>query len=117
MSAIWMSLDSAEKARSLRYKHQLRDAHLDDSLALSRGVALLGESLCGERSTGQAELNLGLRRRASTLNPMMMENGEQRMVLWLSVDFCLPLLNEQNYHIYTTALRSYVMARGIITHH
>ena len=94
MSAIWMSLDSAEKARSLRYKHQLRDAHLDDSLALSRGVALLGESLCGERSTGQAELNIALSRRASTLDPMMMENGEQRMVLWLSVDFCLPLLNE-----------------------
>lgn len=89
-----MFLDSVEKVRNLRYKHQLRDAHLDDSLALSRGVALLGESLCGERSTGQAELNLGLRRRASTLNPMMIDNGEQRVALWLSVDFGLTLLNK-----------------------
>jgi hypothetical protein len=96
-----MSLDSAEKARSLRYKHQLRDTHLDDSLALSRGVALLGESLCGERSTGQAELNLGLRRRASTLKPhddggWRTENGTMvvALVSWLWVNFRLPLLNE-----------------------
>lgn len=55
---------------------------------------MLGESLCGEKSTGQAELNFGLRRRASTLNPMTMENGEQRVVLWLSVDLSLLSLSE-----------------------
>jgi hypothetical protein len=67
LSAFWVFFDCERQAKSLWYKSKLRHAHLDDSLALSRGVAVPGESLCGEGSTGHAELNLGLRGRVSTL--------------------------------------------------
>ena len=73
VSAIWVSLNHERQARSSRYKGKLRDAHLDDSLALSRGVAVPGALLCGERSTGQAELTSALAQHASdarTTSPM-----------------------------------------------
>ena len=38
-------------AKHSRNIHQIRPKHVDDSLGFSRGVMLVGELLCGERST------------------------------------------------------------------
>ena len=48
LSAFWIFVECGLQAISLRYKAKLRDAHLDDSLALSRGVAVPESCFAGK---------------------------------------------------------------------
>lgn len=51
-SAIGELHDRRKEARYSNDIHRFRSIHGDDSLGFSRGVLLVGESLCGEQCTG-----------------------------------------------------------------